>query len=228
MEKPWKVIAAFVGVFIAGSIFGGLLALRLSHRDVSPRSLLEPVKAPPTQMAAGPAAPNLPTITAATPPTTGTPSGSSTSPRPTTASTSTTATPQMQLPPGMAVQAPQLMRRYVDRLSLTAEQKDRINPLILRAAADLRRQQQTNFRETGVIFQHLQEDIGKELTPVQRVRLEEMAEKQRQIIEQHEKKQQELLKQQQEKARSAQGTKPPARDGGKTKSPTSKPVDDGN
>lgn len=120
------------------------------------------------------------------------------------------------------------MRRYVDRLSLTPEQKERINPLIQRAAADLRRQQQTNFRETGIIFQHLQEDIGKELTPVQRVRLEEMAEKQRQIIEQHEKKQQELLKQQMEKGRVPQGTKQPAKDGGKTKSPTGKPADDGN
>ncbi len=223
MEKPWKVIAAFVGVFIAGSIFGGLLALRLSHRDVSPRSMPAPAKAPPTQTSAGPTAPNLPTITAATPPSTATPA-SSTSPRPTSA----TATPQMQLPPGMAVQAPQLMRRYVDRLSLTSEQKDRINPLIQRAAADLRRQQQTNFRETGIIFQHLQEDIGRELTPVQRVRLEEMAEKQRQIIEQHERKQQELLKQQLEKNRSQPSTKPPVKEGGKAKSPTGKPVDDGN
>lgn len=227
MEKPWKVIAAFVGVFIAGSIFGGLLALRLSHRDVSPRAIPAPVKVSPTQPSAGPTAPTPPTITAATPPATGTPA-SSASPRPTTVTASTTATPQMQLPPGMAVQAPQLMRRYVDRLSLTPEQKERINPLIQRAAADLRRQQQTNFRETGIIFQHLQEDIGKELTPVQRVRLEEMAEKQRQIIEQHEKKQQELLKQQQEKARSPQNAKPPAKEGGKAKSPTGKPVDDGN
>jgi hypothetical protein len=66
------------------------------------------------------------------------------------------------------------------------------------------------------------------LTPAQRVRLEEMAEKQRQIIEQNERKQQELLKQQQEKARAQQSTKPPAKDGGKAKTPTGKPPDDGN
>lgn len=32
MDKAWKVIAAFVGVFIFGSIFGGLLALRLDQK----------------------------------------------------------------------------------------------------------------------------------------------------------------------------------------------------
>lgn len=32
MEKPWKVIAAFVAVFIAGSIFGGFFALRLGRQ----------------------------------------------------------------------------------------------------------------------------------------------------------------------------------------------------
>jgi Spy/CpxP family protein refolding chaperone len=35
MEKPWKVIAAFVGVFIFGSIFGGLLALRIQQRPAA-------------------------------------------------------------------------------------------------------------------------------------------------------------------------------------------------
>ena len=32
MEKPWKVILAFVGVFVAGAIFGGLLALRIARQ----------------------------------------------------------------------------------------------------------------------------------------------------------------------------------------------------
>jgi Spy/CpxP family protein refolding chaperone len=30
MEKPWKVIGAFIVVFIAGSVFGGMLALRVN------------------------------------------------------------------------------------------------------------------------------------------------------------------------------------------------------
>ncbi len=121
----------------------------------------------------------------------------------------------------MAVQAPQLMRRYVERLDLTAEQKDKVNPLLVRAAADIRRQQQTNLRETAIIIQHLQEDLAKELTPAQRVRLDEMAENQRQIIEQRE-------RQQAEKLRNQPGQKPPFKEGVRPKKATGKPVDDGN
>ena len=194
MESPWKVIAAFVGVFVAGSVFGGLLALRFSDRDVSPASLPPLAMSPPTQ--------------GQTPP----------PPQPATQPPSQSKGPglrpnavpaQLQLPPGMAVQAPQLMRRYVERLDLTAEQKERITPLIQRAAADLRRQQQTNFRETGIIFQHLQEDLAKELTPDQRTRLEEMAERQRLLIE----------RQQQEKQRTKEGGKFSPKDAAKPKPP---------
>jgi hypothetical protein len=205
MEKPWKVIVAFVGVFIAGSVFGGLLALRLNQRDLAPRFAPAALTSRP-----GPApAPGQPPLAP------GQPQANPQVPR------LTAALPQMQLPPGMAVQAPQLMRRYVDRLDLTAEQKERINPLIQRAAADLRRQQQTNFRETGIILQHLQEDLGKELTSAQRGRLDEMAERQRQIIEQRE-------RQQAEKQRAQQGQKPAVKDGGKPRKAGGKPVDDGN
>jgi hypothetical protein len=35
MEKPWKVIAAFVGVFIAGSVFGGFFALRIGRQVIA-------------------------------------------------------------------------------------------------------------------------------------------------------------------------------------------------
>ena len=205
MEKPWKVIVAFVGVFIAGSIFGGLLALRLNQRDLAPRfapAALTPRPGPAPAPGQPPLAPGQPQANPQVP-------------------RLTAALPQMQLPPGMAVQAPQLMRRYVDRLDLTAEQKERINPLIQRAAADLRRQQQTNFRETGIILQHLQEDLGKELTSAQRGRLDEMAERQRQIIEQRE-------RQQAEKQRAQQGQKPAVKDGGKPRKAGGKPVDDGN
>lgn len=211
MEKPWKVIAAFVGVFIAGSIFGGLLALRMNRYDMTPRRNEVP------KVAAQPAAPvGVATATANQPP-----QFQAATPR------ATAPVAQLQLPPSMAAQAPQLMRRYVDRLSLTPEQKERINPLIQRAAADLKWQQQANLRQTGAIIQHLQEDIGKELTQVQRVRLEEIAEKQRQLIETREKQQQEQLKQQQEKARAlAQKNQP--KDGAKTKPATGKTPDGGN
>ena len=34
MDKPWKVILAFVGVFIAGSVFGGFFSLRIGQQMV--------------------------------------------------------------------------------------------------------------------------------------------------------------------------------------------------
>jgi hypothetical protein len=40
MDKPWKVVLAFLGVFVAGAVFGGLLALRVD-RVVSQRRLQE-------------------------------------------------------------------------------------------------------------------------------------------------------------------------------------------
>ena len=40
MDKPWKVVFAFLGVFVAGAVFGGLLALRVD-RIVSQRRLQE-------------------------------------------------------------------------------------------------------------------------------------------------------------------------------------------
>lgn len=213
MEKPWKVIVAFVGVFIAGSVFGGLLALRITDRDLSQQPSVAMVTPPPAAPSTTPAA----AVTTAP--------AQPTAPRP-----NLTQIPQVQLPATMVVQAPQLMRRYVDRLDLTPEQKERIHPLIVRATNDLSRQKQTNLRETGIIIQHLQEDLAKELTVAQRGRLEEMAEHQRQIIEAREKAQQEKekMKVQQPMAKPAvKDAKPGAKDNPKPKA-TGKPIDDGN
>lgn len=203
MEKPWKVIAAFAGVFVAGSVFGGLLVLRFSGSDQSMSTPAVPVAGSP---ATQPPVATPPAITA-----TQRPAGQPNQPPP----------PQLQLPPGMAAQTPQIMKRYVERLDLTAEQKERVNPLIQRATADLRRQQQNNFRETGVIIQHLQEDIAKELTPVQRKRIEEMAERQRELLEKRVIQEQLRLQQEKEKQKAA---KPAQKDG---KPAAKKPVDDG-
>lgn len=195
MEKPWKVVVAFVGVFIAGAVFGGFFALRVNQRDVRPRFSQAILSSPPAAVGQTQA--------------------------PSSGNRPKTPLPQLQLPAAMAVQAPQLMRRYVERLDLTAEQRDKVNPLLVRAAEDIRRQQQTNLRETAIIIQHLQEDLAKELTPVQRVRLDEMTEHQRQIIEQRE-------RQQAEKPRNLPGQKPPFKDGVKPKKGTGKSVDEGN
>jgi len=59
MDRPWKVISAFVGVFIAGAVFGGFFTLRSVDRVVdAARGKGTPAKAPATKPApAAPAAP---------------------------------------------------------------------------------------------------------------------------------------------------------------------------
>lgn len=59
MDRPWKVISAFVGVFIAGAVFGGFFTLRSVDRVVdAARGKGTPTKAPATKPApAAPAAP---------------------------------------------------------------------------------------------------------------------------------------------------------------------------
>src|SRR5687767_7840812 len=56
METPWKVIVAFVGVFAAGAIFGGVFTLRASSKrfatEYAPKNpridqATLPTKAPP-------------------------------------------------------------------------------------------------------------------------------------------------------------------------------------
>jgi Spy/CpxP family protein refolding chaperone len=46
MEKPWKVIAAFIGVFIAGAVFGGFFSMSGRNRAQANRP---PVQLPPTE-----------------------------------------------------------------------------------------------------------------------------------------------------------------------------------
>jgi Spy/CpxP family protein refolding chaperone len=59
MDRPWKVILAFVGVFIAGAVFGGFFTLRSAARLAeASRPKATSAKAPAGKQApGGPAAP---------------------------------------------------------------------------------------------------------------------------------------------------------------------------
>ncbi len=193
MENPWKVIAAFIGVFVAGAVFGGFFSLGIGARWMATH--------PAVTSAAAPAPAPVGTTT----------------PSRSTAPASTAANRPL-LPVPLSWQAPQLLRHYADRLSLTPEQKDRITPLIRRAIEDYRRVQQTTFRETGIILQRLQEDLAKELTPEQRDKLEEMQrkqlERQREVIQKLERQRE------QRKAGAAQREKPATEPAAPSATPT--------
>lgn len=49
MDKPWKVISAFVGVFIAGAVFGGFFTARTASKKI------QEVQPPPAAVATTPA-----------------------------------------------------------------------------------------------------------------------------------------------------------------------------
>ena len=134
MNKPWKVVLAFTAIFLAGSIFGGLLAIRVGPKFMAPKR----------------------------------------------------ATSQPPVPPAV-------LRHLTDRLDLTAEQKEKIRPMVDRAEDEIRplmeryneairplRQQ--SLKDTGVIMRRLFQEVTGELTPDQRKKLEKMQERQRELM----------------------------------------------
>ncbi|MEY2877983.1 MAG: hypothetical protein RLZZ15_363 [Verrucomicrobiota bacterium] len=155
MEKPWKVVLAFVGVFIAGAVFGGLFSLRIGQTFVQERERKQGAGRLPLPPAVA-ANPNRAPANSHKPP----------------------------LVIGPQAQAANLLRRFAERLDLTPDQRDRVMPLIQRATLDFRRQQQDHFRDDTITLQRLQEDIRKELTLIQISKLEQMEEKQRKILDQ--------------------------------------------
>jgi len=146
MDKPWKVVFAFVGIFIAGAVFGEFFSLRLGGRILR-------MERP--ELHGGGSGPQNP---------------------------QEAGQPRPPAPMAAAWQAPQLMRRFTERLDLTPEQKEQIRPVIQRAADDFRRQTATNLREHAIIMQRLQEDIAKVLTPEQQARLEKMEQRQHELL----------------------------------------------
>ena len=155
MEKPWKVIAAFIGVFVAGAVFGGFFTMGVGAQWLAketPVSASKPNRVAPTQPSAQ-------------------------KNRPAAAG----ARPQLLQPPQIW-QVPNLMRRYAERLDLSTDQKERIHPLIQRATEDYNRLRQNWFRETAILVQRLQQDIARELTPEQREKLHKIEERQRETM----------------------------------------------
>ncbi len=158
MEKPWKVILAFLGVFVAGAVFGGFFSLGIGRRIweiEAPASTPAPAPVPAKTVASV-----LPPVQPAPPP------------------AAKGAVPQVaakgQLPVPLEVERAQLMHRVTNRLNLTPVQKAQITPIIQRAVQDIWRQQQNLYRETTFITQRMKQDIAKELTPEQQTHLDEL------------------------------------------------------
>lgn len=125
MDKPWKVIFAFVGIFIAGAVFGGFFTLRTNGA--------RPAGETPTARQEPPRA-------------------------------------------GGANQqiAPALLRQLGQRLKLTDEQRQKIQPIVARAEEDLQRLRRQNFQDTTRVMEQMHADVSRWLTTEQRDELETM------------------------------------------------------
>jgi len=149
MEKPWKVVCAFVLVFMAGAIFGGVFTVGFSARRQSIGTKVSPPARPATAAAAAGQPKAVP------------------------------ATPQSQPPAGAATAKPNpitptLMRQFTQRLKLTAEQRERIRPIVTRAGEDFIRLRQENLADTARVTERMYSDVAALLTAEQRAEIETM------------------------------------------------------
>ena len=135
MQTTWKVVAAFLGVFVAGAVFGTALttgiARRMAHRAT--------IRTEPMPSGGGPILP---------------PGG-----------------------PGGRQVGPEMMQRFVQRLELTAEQAEKIRPIVQRGEAEVEKLRRENFREMAKVFERVHAEIAVGLTPAQREKLAELQKK---------------------------------------------------
>jgi hypothetical protein len=147
MDVPWKVIFAFVGVFIAGAVFGGVFTLGVTARRVGPRpagperGLAQfPAVPPPKMEVAGPQAPKGATVARSTNPIT-----------------------------------PVLMNQFTRRIKgLTSTQKDSLRTILGRAGEDYHRLRQENLADVTRVTERMYADVSGVLTLEQRGELETM------------------------------------------------------
>lgn len=146
METPWKVIVAFIGVFVAGAIFGGVFTLGAGKR-----------------FRTEPAAPQV--VQQTTPPQVAQP------PTPADAQKVAADKTKGPKPPAFTLG---MMRDLTKRLSPTSEQQKAFRPIVLRATEDIQRSQREHIAETSRVLDRMYEDISALLSPEQKLLLEKM------------------------------------------------------
>jgi len=71
--------------------------------------------------------------------------------------------------------AERTMQRFVKEFNLTEEQKQKIEPILLRTQRDWRQYRQDNVRNLVGVIDRMHVDVAAELTPEQRGRLTEIS-----------------------------------------------------
>ena len=113
MTKPWQVILALFGIFVAGGVAGGFVTLRF----VKDRIVNRPV---PEEW------------------------------------------------------APRHLKRLNERLALTPEQQEQVQPIVRRNMELLNRIRNSSMAETKLVVEGMQREIAEKLTPEQRTKFDQM------------------------------------------------------
>lgn len=153
MDVPWKVIFAFVGVFVAGAIFGGVFTIGVSARRFA---------ATPPPAAPGGERPlqKLPAVAQ--------PKAQVAGPNPQAAKL---AKEQYRSNPI----TPVLMNQFTRKLSgLTESQQESLRKTLGRAGEDLHRYRQENLTDVARVTERMYADVAAILTLEQRAQLETM------------------------------------------------------
>jgi len=147
MDVPWKVIFAFLGVFVAGAVFGGVFTIGVTAR----RFNVQPRQPQWVERAGG----QLP------------PGGQ-------TPVVQTGGTPAPAPAPRMNPITVQLMTQFTRRLSPTPAQRDELRRILGRAGEDLQRLRQENLADVTRVTERMYADVSGVLTLEQRSELEKM------------------------------------------------------
>jgi len=168
MNSSWKVIGAFIGVFIAGAVFGGFFTLRTTGKRGANEfgvSRFFGVGAP--------VASRLPPLTPPVAPVAG------------SAGVSLPLSQPNQVPPiqtSTSRVAPALMNQISKRVSPSLEQREKIRPIVSRASEDTQRMQGEYLQDTARVSERMYEDVAALLTADQRVHLEKMRHEMRERV----------------------------------------------
>jgi hypothetical protein len=86
-----------------------------------------------------------------------------------------------RLPPRPEQFGPQLLRRWAfsRQLDLTPEQRQKIRPIILETAEELRRLRRDAWHSGELVIEHMQDEVAAVLTPDQRLKFDELIRAQR-------------------------------------------------
>jgi len=79
---------------------------------------------------------------------------------------------------------PQLMRRFVNQLDLSKEQRARILPIVRGTVAQLARERREVQLNSALLIEKMQDEIAEVLTPEQRQKFEELISQQRARLQQ--------------------------------------------